>query len=136
MHIPVSSICQSDRFTVSSADQAIRNILQAYRNALVASDAASIVPLYAKDGVTMAQHSPTQIGHPAIKEWYVKCFEMLTLDVEFNIEEVFVVSDEYAFARTSSEGTQKINATGQTGNEANQELFVMQKAGGEWKIAR
>jgi len=121
---------------VSSPDAAIRSTLNAYRDALVASDASSIVPLYVEDGVTMAQHSPTQIGHKAIEEWYTKCFELLTLDVEFTIEEVVVASDEYAFARTSSKGIQKFNATGQMSKEANQELFVMQKVGGEWKIAR
>lgn len=97
---------------MSSADKAIRTTLNAYRDALVASDAASIVPLYAEDGVTMAQHSQTQIGHQAIEEWYKKCFEMLTLDVEFNIEEVVAASDDWTFARTSSKGTQTINATG------------------------
>lgn len=121
---------------MSSDQEAIKKTLLAYGKALVASDTESIVPLYAKDGVTMAQGFPTQVGHEAIREWYSKCFEAISLDVEFDIEEVVVTSDEYAFARTSSAGKQKVNATGQSSKEANQELFVMQKAGGEWKIAR
>jgi uncharacterized protein (TIGR02246 family) len=122
--------------SVSSDADAIRNTLNAYRNALVSSDVASIVPLYASDGVTMAQHYPTQVGHKAIEAWYKQCFDLITLTVEFKIEEVVVVSNDYAFARTNSGGTVKVNVTGQSSKEANQELFVMRKVGGEWKIAR
>lgn len=121
---------------MSPDQEAIKATLLAYGKALVAADVSSIVKLYAEDGVTMAQNFPTQVGHDAIHEWYTKCFQMIALDVEFDIKEVVVVSNEYAFARTSSAGTQKVNATGQTSKESNQELFVMQKVGGEWKIAR
>lgn len=121
---------------MSSDAEAIKKTLAAYRDALVASNVDAIVPMYTKDGVTMAQHSLTQVGNLAIKDWYTKCFQMIALDVVFHVEEVVVVSDKYAFARTTSSGTVKINATGQSGNEANQELFVMEKVDGEWKIAR
>lgn len=84
----------------------------------------------------MAQGFPTQVGHDDIREWYTKCFEAIALDVKLEIKEVVVISNEYAFARTSSAGAQKVNQTGQTSKEANQELFVMQKVDGEWKIAR
>jgi len=39
-------------------------------------------------------------------------------------------------ARTNSAGSVKVNVTGQTSREANQELFLFQKVGNEWKIAR
>jgi uncharacterized protein (TIGR02246 family) len=123
-------------YIMPSDTEAIRATLSAYRDSLVTSDVDPIVALYTEDGATMAQHSPTQVGHAAIKAWYTKCFEMITLNVIFNIEEVVVVSDKYAFARTTSSGTVKINAIGQTANEANQELFVMEKVAGDWKIAR
>jgi uncharacterized protein (TIGR02246 family) len=119
---------------MSSDQEAIKKTLLAYGKALVAADVSTIVKLYAKDGVTMAQNFPTQVGHDAIREWYTRCFEAIALDVEFDFKEVVVASDEYAFARTTSSGTQKVQ--GQTSKESNQELFVMQKVGGEWKIAR
>jgi hypothetical protein len=56
--------------------------------------------------------------------------------VNFDIKDIVVTSNEYAFARTSSAGTQKVVQIGETSQEANQELFVLQKVGGEWKIAR
>jgi ketosteroid isomerase-like protein len=47
------------------------------------------------------------------------------------------MAPDWAFVRTNSTGTMKINATGMTSDEANQELFILRKnAGGEWKIAR
>ena len=116
--------------------EAIRTTLNAYRDALVSSNTSAIVPLYTEDGVTMAQGFPSQIGHDSIEAWYNKCFELITLNVTFDIKEVIVVSDQYGFARTSSTGTQKQNATGQTSHEGNQELFVMRKISGVWKIAR
>ena len=121
---------------MSSDQEAIKKSLLAYGKALVAADVPTIVKLYAKDGVTLAQNFPTQVGHDAIREWYTKCFEAIALDVEFDFKEIVVASSEYAFARTSSSGTQKVQATGHTSKESNQELFVMQKVGGEWKIAR
>lgn len=38
--------------------------------------------------------------------------------------------------RSTSAGTIKLHATGQTVPESNQELFVFQKLGDEWKSAR
>lgn len=120
---------------LSDADS-IKQTLNAYRDALVASDAVGCASLYTPDGVTMAQNFTTQVGFDAIQEWYTNCFQNIALDVEFEIKEAVAISEEYGFARTTSAGTQKVNATGDTSKEANQELFVMQKVGGEWKIAR
>ena len=123
-------------FAVTSDTEAIKATLNAYRDALVASDAKGCVALYADDGVTMAQNFETQVGHDAIMTWYTECFKLITLNVKFDIKEVVVASDEYAFARTTSAGTQKQNKTGETSHEGNQELFVLQKVDKEWKIAR
>jgi hypothetical protein len=39
--------------------------------------------------------------------------------------------------RTNSAGTQKVNASGATSTEANQELFIFKNGGdGGWRIAR
>jgi ketosteroid isomerase-like protein len=56
--------------------------------------------------------------------------------VEFKVAEVVQVAPDWAFARTNSAGTVKVHATGTCSPEANQELFVFQKIGGGWKIAR
>ena len=53
------------------------------------------------------------------------------------ILKVAPITEKWAFARTASAGTVKVNAIGGGGGlEANQELFVMQKIDGAWKITR
>ena len=114
----------------------IKATLNSYRDHLVASDAEGCSSLYTEDGVTMAQNFTTQVGIEAVKKWYGLCFSLISLDVTFSIEEVVVASGEYAFARTTSVGIQKRLGSGGTSSEGNQELFVMKKVKGEWKIAR
>jgi len=122
---------------VSSNDiSIITKTLKAYQDALNASNASVVNELYTSDGVFMPQNFPTIVGTEAIRETYKKIFSAITLSVEFNIIEVVPITAEWAFARTSSTGTQLVKANGVESAEANQELFVMQKVGGEWKIAR
>ncbi|KAK0868365.1 hypothetical protein LTS02_003679 [Friedmanniomyces endolithicus] len=130
-----SKPCRTAAKMTSDTD-GIKKTLNAYRDNLVASNVDGCVKLYASDGVTMAPGSETQVGHDAVKEWYTACFKMITLDVEFDIKEAVAITEEYGFARTTSAGMQKINTTGATSKEASQELFVMKKVEGEWKIAR
>ena len=93
--------------------------------------------LYADDGVFMPQHSAPNVGKEAIRAAYDGVFQAIKLDIEFTVDEILQVSPGWAFARTRSEGFVTINATGDKGPEANQELFVFQKQeDGDWKIAR
>ncbi|KAK1006385.1 hypothetical protein LTR54_006909 [Friedmanniomyces endolithicus] len=121
---------------VTSDTDGIKKTLNAYRDNLVASNVEGCVNLYASDGVLMAPGYETQVGPDAVKQWYTNIRKLVTLDVEFDIHEAVAITEEYGFARTSSAGMLKINATGVTRKEANQELFVMKKVEGEWKIAR
>ena len=51
----------------------------------------------------------------------------IMLKVKFIIAELAVMAPQWAFVRTNSSGTQKINVTGATSVEANQELFILRK---------
>jgi ketosteroid isomerase-like protein len=124
-----------------SAKEKITTLLHTYESALNASSTSSITPLYTPSGVFMAQHFPTAIGHSDIQSAYDKTFEMTTLSVKFEILEIEVMSEEWAFARTASKGKVKVNGgEGELeSEEGNQELFVLRKEDGvegEWKIAR
>ena len=115
----------------------IEALLSAYEKALNASDAEAVLKLYAPDGVFMPQHSPANVGSEAIRAADDHVFSTITLSIEFEVDEVTQVSPSWAFARTRSEGTVKVNATGDGGPEANQELFLFKKSDdGNWKIAR
>ena len=126
----------------AAADQAadrknIESVLAKYEQALNASDADTVMTLYADDGVFMAQHSAPNVGRDAIRRAYDGVFGAIDLDIRFTVDEVIQVSPQWAFARTRSEGFVTVNATGDKGPEANQELFVFEKRDNdEWKIAR
>ncbi|MDH5622097.1 MAG: SgcJ/EcaC family oxidoreductase [Gammaproteobacteria bacterium] len=123
--------------TENADTSAIQAVLSTYETALNDKDTNTIVSLYANDGVFMPQHSLPQVGHDNIRAAYDGVFTAITLDIEFDVDEIALLAEDWAFARTRSEGTVRVNATGDTGPEANQELFLFQRTDGRnWKIAR
>ena len=116
--------------------QAIRSLLQRYEQALNTSNTEAVMQLYAADGVFMPQHFPSRIGADAVRQAYDSVFGAIRLAVTFDIQEVHPVTSDWAFARTNSSGTVLVHATGESSAEANQELFVLQRVEGVWKIAR
>lgn len=116
--------------------KSIHALLTMYEQVLNASDVDGVLSLYSDDGVFMAQHKPSAVGASAIRSAYKAVFKAIDLDITFDIIEIAVVADDWAFARTNSNGITTINATGDKIAEGNQELFVLNKRGNEWKIAR
>ncbi len=126
----------SGAHAADSDQEDIQAVLKAYEQVLNASDVAGVLRLYTEDGVFMAQHNPSAVGIQQVEAAYTGAFQAIDLNVEFDIVEVEVIADDWAFARTNSSGTTTINATGDKIPEGNQELFVLQKIDGAWKIAR
>jgi uncharacterized protein (TIGR02246 family) len=122
--------------TMNADEKAVASVLAQYQNALNQSNTDAVMKLYSSDGVFMSQHFPSSVGADAVRKAYLAVFEAITLSVEFKVAEVVQVAPDWAFARTNSAGTVKVHATGTSSPEANQELFVFQKIGGAWKIAR
>jgi uncharacterized protein (TIGR02246 family) len=135
-----AALVSSAEVSAKASDQdrvAIERVLSTYETALNNRDTNTIVTLYADDGVFMPQHSLPHVGKDAVRAAYVRVFDAIKLNIEFTLDEIAVLSTDWAFARTRSEGTVTINATGQSGPEANQELFLFHRSGkGDWKIAR
>lgn len=118
-------------------EEAIRAVLGRYEQALNDSDTEAVMTLYTDDGVFMPQHFPSAVGSSSVRTAYDGVFKAIKLNVTFDIVEVRQLSPSWAFARTNSLGTVKVLADGSGGPEANQELFVLEKAdSGDWKIAR
>lgn len=117
-------------------EEAIAELLRQYEQALNEASTEKVMALYAADGIFMPQHAASSVGVEAVREAYDAVFGALRLTVKFAIQEVHQVAPEWAFARTNSAGTVLVHATGETTAEANQELFVLQKSGTAWKIAR
>lgn len=121
---------------MNADEKAIGAVLAKYQDALNQSNTDAVMKLYSADGVFMPQNSPSSIGAQAVRKAYEAVFDAITLSVKFDIAEVRQLAPEWAFARTNSAGRVKVNATGETSAEGNQELFVFQKVGDTWKIAR
>ncbi len=121
---------------MNADEQAVGAVLTSYQDALNRSDTAAVMELYAPDGVFMPQNSPSSIGTDAIRKAYDAVFDAITLTVEFKVAEIRQLGPDWVLARTNSAGTVKIKPMGGGGPEANQELFLFQKLGDAWKIAR
>ena len=117
---------------------AITQQLNHYEQALNASDTDRVMTLYADDAVFMPQNSLPSIGREAIRAAYKDVFDTIKLNVRFQIDEIHVLSPNWAYARTRSNGTVKVLASEQpAGPEANQELFVLhRKTDGQWRFSR
>ncbi len=126
----------SGAYATESDNEKIHAVLKNYEHALNASDVDGILKLYTEDGVFMAQHNPSAVGIKQVEAAYTAALQAIDLDIEFDMVEIEVIADDWAFARTNSSGTTTINATGDKVNEGNQELFVLQKIDDNWKIAR
>jgi len=118
-------------------EAAIGSVMSSYEAALNASNTDAVMPLYVEDGVFMAPNNQSAVGKAAVRRAYDTVFKAVMLKVKFTIAELVVISPQWAFVRTNSAGTQKINATGAKSAEANQELFIFKKSDdGRWQIAR
>jgi uncharacterized protein (TIGR02246 family) len=117
-------------------ETAVAQALQTYEKALNDSDVGAVLSLYAEDGVFMPQHSTSSVGIEAIRAAYVAVFGAIRLSVTFAIAEIRQVAPDWIIARTNSSGTVTLHETKQQTSEANQELFVFQRDGDSWKIAR
>lgn len=95
----------------------------------------AIVALYADDSVFMAQHRPPAIGCARIEPACREILGMIRLDLDFDIDEVVVVSPTVAYARTRSAGTTTILANDAQVSEGNQELFVLVRADASRRLA-
>jgi uncharacterized protein (TIGR02246 family) len=121
---------------MNADETAVVSILKEYEKALNGSDAEAALRLYAPDGVFMPQHSLASVGTAAVRRAYDAVFAAIKLTVAFEIAEVRQIAPDWVLARTNSAGRTRNNATGAESPEANQELFLFQKLGGAWKIAR
>ena len=131
---PTGTNAQPKGDTMTNQEQ-IEHLLERYEGALNASDADAAAALYAADGIFMPTNAPTAVGTTGLRAAYEHVFGMIKLDIAFSIDEI-VVDDYVAFATTGSKGQVTILAENVTVPEENRELFVFQKIGGVWKIAR
>ena len=128
--------------TECAGDMAITAVvnhqLKRYEQALNASDVDGVMKLYAADAVVMAQNNMPAVGRDAVRQTYLHVFSSIKLKIRFDIDEIHPLTQDWAFARTRSNGQVKVLASHTSAKpEANQELFLFHRdADGEWRIAR
>jgi uncharacterized protein (TIGR02246 family) len=119
-----------------SSHSAIEKLLKRYERSLNANDVAGVVRLYTDDAVLLAPGAPSAVGIDAVRAAYTGIFQAIDIDLTFEIAEVQVVSPDWAFLRSTSNGVATILANGAQIPSSNQELFVLHRSRGRWKIAR
>ncbi|KAJ4298282.1 hypothetical protein N0V90_006182 [Kalmusia sp. IMI 367209] len=123
-------------FPVSSDKEQITTLLHSYGKVLASHSMDDLLSLYTTDGVMMAPGFQPAVGSHALKSSYERIFSTIKLEIEFTIDEIVVMSDEWAFARTTAEGTKYWLKKGTQERHHNQEIFICRKEDGKWKIAR
>ncbi|GKZ34157.1 hypothetical protein AbraIFM66950_004341 [Aspergillus brasiliensis] len=133
---PFPGYARGQLIMTSTDTDEISSLLYAYGEALKSRNVDETVALYTKDGVIMPPHFSASAGTEALRDSYTRIFSTIQLVITFQIEEIVVMSPEWAFARTTAEGTKTILATQESESHANQELFILRKENGKWLIAR
>lgn len=124
----------------SSADKAteaaIKQQIQNYEQAVNSGKIDSVMRLYTKDAVFMAQNSAPAVGQEAVRSAYCGLFQALKLNIVFEFDEVQQVSEDWAYVRTRSTGSLSLLAGSKTTlPESNQEMFLLHReADGQWRI--
>ncbi len=114
----------------------IEKVIKGYEKALNASDVRSVMQVYNDDPAVLVPEAPTAVGSRAVWNTYTGLFQAISLNLTFEVAEVKLLSPDWAFLRSTSKGSIKILANGTQIPSSNQELFVLNKCQGVWKIAR
>lgn len=114
---------------------AIQNVVETYIERMSRSDIEGLVSLFTQDAVLMAPEAPTMDGADQMKAFFGYGFTTVKLTPKIHIDEI-VVAGDHAFVRCHSDVQITVLETDVSHRENNRELFVFQKSGGEWKIAR
>ena len=124
---------------VSDDKSQITTLLHRYGAVLASHSIPEVLSIYTTDGVIMAPGFAPACGQDALKTAYERIFSTIKLEIEFKIDEIVVMGDGWAFARTTAEGTKFWLKRGTQEEHRNQELFVLRKESDgtkEWRIAR
>ncbi|MET0547061.1 MAG: SgcJ/EcaC family oxidoreductase [Caulobacterales bacterium] len=115
---------------------AIEATVVSYLTAFNRGDAEAVVANYTEDGVLIAPVGPAVEGKAVLAMVYPEVFKAVRFNMTYEIKEVMQTSPDWAFVRSATAGTETINATGDLSEVRYQELFLLRKDAGAWKIAR
>ncbi|VAW72428.1 hypothetical protein MNBD_GAMMA10-2218 [hydrothermal vent metagenome] len=141
MKITANLLCLIFIITLSTLSNAANHTditapIKSYFKALNESDHKTILQLYSAEPVFMQQGAPAFVGRKAVDEAYTNIFNVLRLNVSYDIMEVQTLSPSTALVRTHSAGTAYFKPEKASRNEASNELFILRLENKAWKIDR
>ena len=114
---------------------AVRAVIEAYGDRVSAADVAGVVSQFTGNAAVMQPEHKTVVGSQQLTATYDAVFENMRLDFTSRFDDV-TVNGDLAVVRTTSQGSITIRATGETQPARLRQLFVLERTGGEWKIAQ
>jgi ketosteroid isomerase-like protein len=114
---------------------AVRTVIEAYGDRLAAADVAGVVSQFTGNAAVMQPELETAVGSRQLMARYDATLENMHLAFTFRFDDVTVTGD-LATVRATSHGTIMIRATGETEPARLRQLFVLERTGGDWKIAQ
>lgn len=116
--------------------QAVEKVLRAYETGINTGDTALIIAQFSDDAVWKPANVPVVVGRPAIGARYEHELGRISLAKTYRVHDLEVACD-WAFIRTTSEGTVSLKETGETAPESHEDLFILKRQPDRsWKIAR
>ncbi|HED34101.1 MAG TPA: nuclear transport factor 2 family protein [Gammaproteobacteria bacterium] len=137
----INLLCLISTITLSTLASAanheeITAPVKSYFKALNESDHKTILQLYSAEPVFMQQGAPAFVGRKAVDKAYTSIFNLLNLNISYDIMEVQTLSPSVALVRTHSAGTAYFKPEKTSRNEASNELFILRLENNAWKIDR
>jgi len=121
---------------VSNSDEVkIRELISEYQIALNNEEIKKISTLYSEQAIFMPPDIPAIYGVEEISLTYEYLFSQFDFELEFDIKEV-VVSENFAYVLSNSEGTITLESSETEETSKNQEIFILIKDADHWKISR
>jgi ketosteroid isomerase-like protein len=132
---PTGAFRYSGDTSVAAVQRAVKAVVERYQRGLNSSNFEIIRPLFAPDAVAEWNEKTTVIGSDGMAAPYWALFKEIKFTTDFQYDAVDVHGD-LAIVRTHHPvGQMEVNIKdGSTKLDFNREIFVLQKANGDWKI--
>jgi ketosteroid isomerase-like protein len=121
---------------IAALQREAKDVVERYQTGLNTSDFGTIRELFTPDAVAEWNEKATVIGPDAMAGPYEALFKKIKFTTDFQFDSVDIYDDDMAIVRTHHPigQTEFIIADGSKKLDFNREIFVLRKAGGDWKI--
>ena len=133
---PTGAFTYSTDASAAATQRQAKAVVERYQQGLNTSDFKVIRPLFAPDAVAEWNDKATVIGVEAMAGPYEALFKKAKFTTDFQYDAVDIVSEDIAIVRTHHPvGQTELHLDdGSKTLDFNREIFVLKRAGTEWKI--